>query len=451
MSLPWKLAPAVPSVGTSTARASIPASRACSRVLPTAATCGSVKVTRGEPMPSATASTSRPSSVLGRDPGLVLAHVGEEGAAVDVADRVEPLAAADPQPVVGLEEAALAGLDPDRLEADAPRCGACARPRPGARPPRPRSPSSSSTTTPPPPARRPARLARRCGRRRRAARAAPRPLPRRRRAPRARAGARPPSTRVTRVPSVDQAWASSQPTGPPPSTIMLSGTCFDGRRLAVVPGLGPSRGRRSAASRRRCRWRRRRPGGRSAGRRRPDPALAVEAALAAEELDPAFFQPGQLAGVVEVVDRPRRGGRGPPAGRARRSPPRRRRAPAAPRPSSVGRAQQRLRGHAGVVGAFAADQVRARRSRPLMPPSASRPAQTSPGGARPRARSRRMSRLAHAGTPSPTPYNSKRSSTGATGFDVVDPCERLQVEVAGGLVKPRHKPIRADHEFALAA
>jgi len=40
---------------------------------------------------------------------------------------------------------------------------------------------------------------------------------------------------------------------------------------------------------------------------------------------------------------------------------------------------------------------------------------------------------------------------GATGFDVVDPCERLQVEVAGGLVKHRHKPIRADHEFALAA
>jgi hypothetical protein len=46
---------------------------------------------------------------------------------------------------------------------------------------------------------------------------------------------------------------------------------------------------------------------------------------------------------------------------------------------------------------------------------------------------------------------SDASSTGATGFDVVDSCERLQVEVAGGLVKPRHKPIRADHEFALAA
>ena len=33
-----------------------------------------------------------------------------------------------------------------------------------------------------------------------------------------------------------------------------------------------------------------------------DPALAVEAALAAEELDPAVFEPGQLARVVAVVD-----------------------------------------------------------------------------------------------------------------------------------------------------
>ena len=33
-----------------------------------------------------------------------------------------------------------------------------------------------------------------------------------------------------------------------------------------------------------------------------DPPLAVEPSLAAEELDPAFFEPGQLARVVEVVD-----------------------------------------------------------------------------------------------------------------------------------------------------
>ena len=39
-----------------------------------------------------------------------------------------------------------------------------------------------------------------------------------------------PSTSVTLVPIEAQAWESSQPTGPPPSTIMLSGTA-----LAVVP------------------------------------------------------------------------------------------------------------------------------------------------------------------------------------------------------------------------
>ncbi len=33
-----------------------------------------------------------------------------------------------------------------------------------------------------------------------------------------------------------------------------------------------------------------------------DAALAVEPSLAAEELDPALLEPGQLAGVVEVVD-----------------------------------------------------------------------------------------------------------------------------------------------------
>ena len=87
------------------------------------------------------------------------------------------------------------------------------------------------------------------------------------------------------------------------------------------------------------------------------PALAVEAAGAAEELDAAFFEPGQLGGVVEVVDdlvaaledrlgvelagcRLRHAGHPARLG------------------EHVGRAQQRLRGHAGVVGAFAADQVR---------------------------------------------------------------------------------------------
>ena len=53
-----------------------------------------------------------------------------------------------------------------------------------------------------------------------------------------------------------------------------------------------------------------------------DPALAVEPALAAEELDPAFLQPRQLARVVEVVDHLVAAGEDRLAGRARRSPPR---------------------------------------------------------------------------------------------------------------------------------
>src|ERR1700679_3452995 len=56
--------------------------------------------------------------VLRRDPGLVLAHVSEERPAVDVADRIEPLAATDPQAIVAPEEAVLARLAPGRVETD---------------------------------------------------------------------------------------------------------------------------------------------------------------------------------------------------------------------------------------------------------------------------------------------------------------------------------------------
>ena len=118
MPLPWKLAPAVPSVGTSTARASIPASFGLGEGL---AGGGDLGVGEGD-TGGADAFGDRldltAEHVLGGDPGLVLAHVGEEGAAVDVADGVEPLAATDTQPAVGLEEAVLAGLDAGRLEAD---------------------------------------------------------------------------------------------------------------------------------------------------------------------------------------------------------------------------------------------------------------------------------------------------------------------------------------------
>ena len=54
--------------------------------------------------------------VLGGDARLVLAHVGEQDAAVDVADRVEPVVAGDLHVVVDLDVAA--GLEPDGLEAE---------------------------------------------------------------------------------------------------------------------------------------------------------------------------------------------------------------------------------------------------------------------------------------------------------------------------------------------
>ena len=179
-----------------------------------------------------------------------------------------------------------------------------------------------------------------------------------------------------------------------------------------------------------------------------DPPLAVEPALAAEQLDPVFLQPGQLPRVVEVVDhlvaavedRLRVEVAAHRLGDARHAPR---------LGEQVGRAQQRLRRHAGVVGALAADQV-------LLDDRDLQAAVGEPPGAdlarrrRRPARSRRIPSRS-SGHSSPTPYNRNAHSTGATGFDVVDPCERLQVEVAGGLVKPRHQPIRADHEFALAA
>ncbi len=152
MSLPWKLAPGVPSVGTSMARASMPASRACCERL---ADGRHLRVGEGD---ARRADALRhgldlaPEQVLRRDPGLVLADVGEERPAVDVADRVEPLATADAQPVVGLEEAVLAGLDAGRVEVEVARCGARVRPRSGSPLPRPGCRRSSSAMTPAPPA-----------------------------------------------------------------------------------------------------------------------------------------------------------------------------------------------------------------------------------------------------------------------------------------------------------
>ena len=63
-------------------------------------------------MPSAVAATSWPRMTSAAIAPLVLAHVREQGAPVDVADRVEPVAPADPQLVVDLEVAVLVGSTP---------------------------------------------------------------------------------------------------------------------------------------------------------------------------------------------------------------------------------------------------------------------------------------------------------------------------------------------------
>ena len=83
---------------------------------PTAATCGSVKITRGESGPSAPCGEHAvvAEDVVGREARLVLAHVGEQRAAVDVADRVEPVVAGDAHVLVDLDR--LAGLEADGLE-----------------------------------------------------------------------------------------------------------------------------------------------------------------------------------------------------------------------------------------------------------------------------------------------------------------------------------------------
>ena len=87
-----------------------------------------------------------------------------------------------------------------------------------------------------------------------------------------------------------------------------------------------------------------------------DAPLAVEAALAAEELDAVFAQPGLLARVVEVVDHLVAAGedrlRVELAGHRLRDA-----GDTARLVQQLAGAQQRLRGHAGVVGALAADQV----------------------------------------------------------------------------------------------
>ena len=343
----------------------------------------------------------------------------------------------------------LIGLDAGRRRGRCPRCGGRGRPRPGSPPPRPAA-VAQLDDEPVAAAADPLGLRRRSARRpRRCSRSAVGDLF----AGEGLLAREQPLVALDQghlVPRLAQACASSQPTGPPPSTIMLAGTC-----LAVVASrLFQARDRSSPSI-----------GGiaaplpvatTTAWRARQhlladhDAALAVEAPGAAEEVDAAFFQPGQLAGVVAVVDhlvaavehrlRVELAARRP----ARRAPgaPRRARRRGAAAPSRACRRSRSIRRRPGRCSTIAT----------FIPPSARRPAQTSPGGAGAE-HDRVVGRsLAHTAIhPRHRTIRQVQHSTGATGFDVVDSCERLQVEVAGGLVKPRHKPIRADHEFALAA
>ena len=90
---------------------------------PTAATCGSVKMTRGESGAVAARVDARVAAEdhVGGDAALVLAHVREQRAAVDVADRVEPIVPGHAQLLVDLDVPAR--LEPDRLEPEVGRRG----------------------------------------------------------------------------------------------------------------------------------------------------------------------------------------------------------------------------------------------------------------------------------------------------------------------------------------
>ena len=166
----------------------------------------------------------------------------------------------------------------------------------------------------------------------------------------------PPSTSVTFVPSEAQAWASSLPTGPPPSTTMLAGTSWAlvaSRLFQVRTESRPSIGGIAAPEPVATTTAR---SARSSCSPTTISPLAGEAALAAEQLDPPFLQPGQLDRVVPVVDHlvaageDRRGVEPVLAGD-------RDAGHAVGLGQHLGRPQQRLRRHAGVVGALAADQV----------------------------------------------------------------------------------------------
>ena len=114
--LPTNDPPALPPVSTSTQRTRSPAFSAAASVRPTAPTCGSVKITRGEAPPSERRRTLFAEDRVGREPRLVLPHVRQERATVDVTDGVEPVAPGHPERLVDAH--VLARLETDGLETD---------------------------------------------------------------------------------------------------------------------------------------------------------------------------------------------------------------------------------------------------------------------------------------------------------------------------------------------
>ena len=288
---------------------------------------------------------------------LVLAHVGEQRAAVHVADRIEPVAGA--HRVVHLDR--LAGLEAHALEARGPPCWDAGRwPRAAASttrrrrraraPPPPRRPWRAR----PPPSRRSAPPPR--------PRAAPPPPAGRRRAPRAAISRSAPSISVTcdaeRAPGLshlhaDHAAAQDhQPLG----QLLGRGD------LAVGPVAAPRAGRRSAARARRCRWP---PPPRGGPRASSSPACTRRSPSrrprSRTTVDAAALEPGHHARVVEVVDDlvaalEHRGHVELAGHRLAHA------GDAAHLGQQLARAQQRLRGHAGIEGALTARSGAAPRS-----------------------------------------------------------------------------------------
>ena len=223
-----------------------------------------------------------------------------------------------------------------------------------------------------------------------------------------------PSTRATSVPNVDHAWASSEPMGRRRARPCLAAPVWRSsyRGSSPVPNrVEPveRRHRRAAAGRHHHGL-----AGDQLLLANGDPALAVEPPSPRNSSMPAFLEPGQLDGVVEVVDHlvaaveDRLG--------VESRWPLRRPAPGGPRPAA-------RRGAA--APSTACRRSRSTRRRPGGSTIATRePALGQPSGAdlarrgRPRSRSRRiLSR--ESGYPTRPRTMEGRHSMGTTGFDLV--------------------------------